>query len=79
VGLNTDRAITTHKIDAQYLSQLSSDAAPALLASGSQVDASVRLDLKAVACAGPHSYAPSPAAFNWAEATAADARRRGCN
>jgi hypothetical protein len=79
VGLNTDRAITAHKIDAQYLSQLSGDAAPALLAARSQVDASLRQDLKAVACAGPHSYTPSPAAFNWAEAAAADARRSGCN
>jgi hypothetical protein len=79
VGLNTDRATTTHKIDAQYLSQLSSDAAPALVDARSQVDASLWQDLKAVACAGPNSYAPSPAAFNWAEAQAANARRRGCN
>ena len=79
VGLNADRAITTHKVDAQYLSQLSSDAAPALLAAPSQVDASLRQDLQTVACAGPRSYAPSPAAFNWAEAEAANARRRGCN
>jgi hypothetical protein len=78
VGLNTDRAITTDNVDAQYLSQLSSDAAPALLAAPSQVDASLQQDLKAVACAGPRTYAPSPAAFNWAEAEAANVRRRGC-
>lgn len=78
VRLNTDRAIATHKIDAQYLSQLSSDAVPALLASRFQVDASLWPDLKTVACAGPRTYAPSPAAFNWADAEAVNARRGGC-
>ena len=79
VGLNTDRAVATHKIDAQYLSGLSSDAAPALLASRSGVDPSLQQEIRTVACAGPHSYAPSPAAFSWADAAAANARRRGCD
>lgn len=78
VGLNTDRAIATHKIDTQYLGGLSSDAAPALLTSRSQVDASLWQDIKIVACAGPRSYAPSPAAFNWSDAEAANARRLAC-
>jgi hypothetical protein len=79
VGLNTDRAVATHKIDAQYLGGLSSDAAPALLTSRSEVDASLWQDIKIVACAGPRSYAPSPAAFNRSDAEAANARRLACD
>ncbi len=78
VGLNINRAIATHKIDAQYLGGLSSDAAPALLTARSQVDASVRQDITTAACVGPRSYAPSPAAFNWSDAKAAHARRQAC-
>ncbi len=78
VGLNTDRATTAHKIDAQYLGGLSSDAAPALLTSRSEVDASLWQDIKIVACAGPRTYAPSPAAFNLSDAEAANARHLAC-
>jgi hypothetical protein len=78
VGLNVDRANQTHKIDAQYFRELSSDAAPAILAAQSRIDPILWVDVKGVACAGPRSYAPSLAAFNWADSEAADARRRQC-
>jgi Domain of unknown function (DUF4173) len=78
VGLNTERAIATQKIDAAYLGELSSDARPALLASRSQVGASLWQEIKTAACAGPQSYTPSPAAYNWADAAAAEARRHSC-
>lgn len=71
VSLNTERAQTTHKVDAGYLATLSSDATPALLASGSP-------EITRVACAGPHSYSANPAAFNWSDATAAMTRRARC-
>jgi len=78
VGLNIERAAATQKIDAQYLGELSSDATPALLASRNQVDASLWQDVKGAVCTRPRSYAPSPAAFNWADADAAEARRESC-
>jgi hypothetical protein len=78
VGLNIDRANQAHKIDAQYLRELSSDAAPALLDSRSKIDPALWPDVKAAACAGPRSYSPYPAAFNWADADAASARREAC-
>jgi Domain of unknown function (DUF4173) len=78
VGLNVDRANQTHKIDAQYFQELSSDAAPALLASQARIEPALRQDVKRVACAGPRSYAPSAVAFNWADAEAAQARRQAC-
>ncbi|HXJ49406.1 MAG TPA: DUF4173 domain-containing protein [Candidatus Acidoferrum sp.] len=71
VSLNLDRAQATHKIDAEYLSTLSNDATPTLLASGSPA-------VRPIACKGPRSYAASPAAFNWSDATAATARRTLC-
>jgi len=78
VGLNVNRASATHKIDAQYLRELSSDAAPALLASQLRIDPALWQDVKAVACAGPRTYAPNRSAFNWADAEAASARREVC-
>jgi hypothetical protein len=78
VELNVNRANQTHKIDAQYFQELSSDAAPALLASQSRIEPALRQDVKGVACAGPRSYAPALAAFNWADADAASARRQAC-
>jgi len=78
VGLNGDRAAATHKIDAKYLQELSSDATPALLAERSRLDAALQAELTRVACAGPRSYAPSVAAYNWADADAAGARRKSC-
>ena len=78
VALNVDQSAATHKIDAQYFGELSSDATPSLLASRSQIDPAMWPDVATVACAGPRHYAPSPAAFNWADADAAQARSRGC-
>ena len=79
VALNTDRAIATHKIDADYLRGLSSDAAPTLLESQSRLEPALAGQVRTVACAGARSYSPSPAAFNLADAAAAEARHRGCN
>ena len=76
VGLNVERANQTHKIDAQYLSELSSDAAPTLLSS--HIDPALWPEVKAVACSGGRSYSPYPAAFNWSDAEAANARRANC-
>jgi hypothetical protein len=78
VGFNIDRANQTHKIDAQYFQELSNDAAPALLASRARLDPTLWQEVRSVACAGARTYAPSPAAFNWADAEAADARRVLC-
>ncbi|HZK73061.1 MAG TPA: DUF4173 domain-containing protein [Clostridia bacterium] len=78
VELNINRAIQTHKIDAQYLRELSSDAAPTLLSSRSRIDPALWLEVKAVACTGQRIYAPNPSAFNWADAEAAGARREAC-
>jgi hypothetical protein len=78
VSLNTSHAQTAHKIDGEYLSQLSSDATPALLASRSSIDATLRAQVDQAACAGMRTYAPTPAAFNWADAQAAEARRSSC-
>jgi uncharacterized protein DUF4153 len=78
VGLNVNRANQTHKIDAQYFQELSSDAAPAILASRSHLDPALWPDVKSVVCVGPRTYAPDLSAFNWADAEAADARRELC-
>lgn len=75
---NVDRAATTGKLDPQYLSDLSSDAVPTLLASLPQLQRGQFSEIKAVVCSGPITYAPSPAAFNLADADAASARRKGC-
>jgi hypothetical protein len=78
VNLNVDHARATHKLDVQYLAELSSDAIPALLASRSQVDLEIGRDIGKVACAGPRDYSVGPGAFNWSDAAAAGARRRSC-
>lgn len=78
VGLNVNRAAQNHKIDARYFTELSSDAIPAILAARSRIDPNLWVDVLGVACAGPRSYAPSLAAFNWADSEAADARRTQC-
>jgi hypothetical protein len=78
VGLNVDRANQTHKIDAEYFRELSSDAAPALLSAKSRIDPALWQDVMAVACSGPRTYSPYPAAFNWADADAASARHAAC-
>ena len=78
VNLNIDHARFTHKMDPQYLAELSSDATPTLLANRSLVDQSIGRDISQVACAGSRSYSASLAAFNWSDAAAATARREGC-
>jgi hypothetical protein len=78
VGFNVDRANVTHKIDAQYFRELSSDAAPALLSSKPKINPALWPDVMAVACSGPRTYSPYPAAFNWADAEAASVRHQVC-
>jgi len=78
VALNVNHAQSTHRIDAQYFADLSSDATPALLADRSQLDPSAARDVGRVACAGPRAYSPRPAAFNLSDAAAAAARRTSC-
>jgi hypothetical protein len=78
VALNTDHARAAHKIDAQYLAGLSSDATPALLASRSQLDQDIAREVGRVACAGPKTYSVNPSAFNLADAAAASERRQNC-
>ena len=78
VALNTSHAQSAHKIDSQYLSELSSDATPALLASRDSLDPGLRQQVTEAACAGPRSYAPPLPAYNWSEAQAAEARRASC-
>ena len=78
VGLNTNHAQITHKIDGAYLAELSSDATPALLASRTELDPALRDQVTSAACNGPRDYSPPAAAFNWAEAEAATARQTGC-
>jgi hypothetical protein len=75
---NVDRAASTAKIDSQYLADLSSDAVPTLLASQSRLQPAMWLEIRGVACGGTVTYAPRPAAFNWADADAASARRATC-
>ena len=78
VELNVSHAQATHRIDAQYFAELSSDATPSLLADRARLDPSLNRDIRGVACAGPHSYSASPAAFNLSDAAAATARRQSC-
>ena len=78
VSLNVNHASTTHKIDSEYLSQLSSDAIPALLSATSQLSPDLRSQVLRLECAGPHAYAAGPAAYNQAEADAAAALRNRC-
>jgi hypothetical protein len=78
VAFNTNHAQATHKIDSEYLSELSSDATPALLESRAQLEPALRDQVTATACAGARTYSPAPAAYNWADAGAAEARRSSC-
>ena len=78
VGLNTERAVSSQKLDVDYLRELSSDAMPALLDSRSRLESSISAVITTSACSGPRTYDASWAAYNWAEADAATARRNGC-
>jgi hypothetical protein len=75
---NIDRAVNAQKLDSQYLGELSSDAIPTLLAAHSRLTPELSVQVRAAACAGPRGYSPPLAAYNWAEAAAAGARRAGC-
>jgi hypothetical protein len=78
VAFNTTHAQTAHKIDSQYLADLSSDATPALLSSRTMLDPALRDHVTKVACAGPRTYDATWAAFNLADLQAVAARRDGC-
>src|SRR5260370_40272971 len=73
VSLNTNHAQTAHKIDGDYLSQLSSDATPALLASRDATDPALSLQINQAACARARAYAPPAASREWPHAAAAQA------
>lgn len=78
VSLNTSHAQSAHKIDAQYLAELSSDATPALLDSRSALAPALRHQVEAAACAGPRTYSATLPAFNLADSEAVAARRASC-
>ncbi|HKW60123.1 MAG TPA: DUF4173 domain-containing protein [Candidatus Dormibacteraeota bacterium] len=78
VAFNTSHAQTAHKIDASYLAELSSDATESLLSSRESLDPALRAQVTHAACSGASSYSPAWAAWNLADAQAADARRAGC-
>ena len=78
VSMNVNHAATSHEVDTQYLAQLSSDATPNLIASRSQLEPGLSSQIARFACAGAKSYSPALAAFNWADANAAAARRQAC-
>jgi hypothetical protein len=78
VMLNVDHARSAHKIDTTYLAELSSDATPALLSSRAALEPALRDQVSKVACAGPRQYSAGLPAFNWADASAATARRANC-
>jgi Domain of unknown function (DUF4173) len=77
-GFNVDRAASTGELDPQYLTELSGDAVPTLLASRAQLQPAQFSQIKAAVCSGPQTYTPAPAAFNVAEADATSARRGRC-
>jgi hypothetical protein len=78
VAFNTNHAQSAHKIDAGYLSELSSDATPSLLTSRNELDPALRAQVSNAACTGPRLYAAPWAAYNVADRQAVDARRAGC-
>lgn len=78
VAFNTSHAQITHKIDSQYLAELSSDATASLLDSRAQIDPSLRAQVTGAACSGDRTYSEPWAAFNVADRQAAEARRAGC-
>jgi hypothetical protein len=78
VAFNIDHGRATHKLDTEYLTQLSSDGVPALVDALPRADPALEPQIKEAACAGARDYAPSLAALNWSDAAAAEARREGC-
>jgi hypothetical protein len=78
VAFNTSHAQTTHKIDSSYLAELSTDATPSLISSRDAIDPNLRAQVTQAVCTGARTYSPPWAAWNLADAQAADARRAGC-
>jgi len=78
VAFNTSHAQSSHKIDSQYLADLSSDATPSLLDSRAQLEPALRAQVTSAACSGPRTYSATWAAFNLAEMFAASSRQQGC-
>lgn len=78
VRLNTDRAVSTHKLDINYLDTLSSDSVPALVSSATNLPADLRTEASGRACQGAQGYRPAWASFNLADSLAARARRQSC-
>ena len=78
VALNVNHAQSSHKLDADYFRELTSDATPTLLGAVPGLNPSLRAGVQGVACSGGRSYSPSWAAFNWSAADAAGARRQDC-
>jgi hypothetical protein len=78
VAFNTTHAQSAHKIDSQYLADLSSDATPALLSSRAALEPALQDQVTKAACAGSRTYDASWGAFNVADLEAAEARRDNC-
>ena len=78
VSLNVSHATTSHKIDADYLRQLSSDATPALLDATPSLEPRLRGHVAQVACTGGRTYQSSIWAFNLSDQQAAAARKTDC-
>jgi hypothetical protein len=78
VQLNTDRAVSTNKLDVSYLQTLSADAIPAITASRTALPTQLRPALEQAVCSGPRTYRPAWAAINLGDKAAIDARRSIC-
>jgi hypothetical protein len=78
VRLNASRAQSTHKLDAEYVKELSSDAVPSLLNARSALPQDLRSEVTRATCPGSKSYTPGWAAFNLAAARAAEAKAQHC-
>lgn len=80
VALNVSHAQSSHKFDANYLSELSSDATPAVLQAIPTLEPRLREPVKVITCGGSRSYSSSTwAAFNLSDDQAASARQAGCS
>jgi len=78
VKLNTDRALSTHKLDVSYLDTLSSDSVPARASASAILPADLRPEAVSTICEGGRDYGLPGAAFNLSDFIAAAARRQSC-
>lgn len=78
VKLNTDRAVSMHKLDVAYLLTLSSDSVPVLAGSSANLPTDLRPEAIDQVCRGGHDYRPAWAAYNLSDSLAAAARRQAC-